>query len=111
MPVSLPPSSDPARMLGMVFGIVFAGIGLTVIGFPWSLSGFGDPPLIFFKLFGSFIAIAFVAVDATFFMAAVKGQIPPSGNADSARLDAAAEVSPKGDVKCGYCKQWFNIHG
>jgi hypothetical protein len=28
-----------------------------------------------------------------------------------ARLGEAADVSPKGDVKCGYCRQWFNIHG
>ena len=125
----MPPG--PARLLGIVFGIVFGGIGLTVIGFLWGTRGFGEPPL-FFKLFGSFIALAFVAVGATFFMAAIKGQIPLSGNADSARLDPstgdgdgdgykcpacgarlgeAADVSPKGDVKCGYCKQWFNIHG
>lgn len=129
MPVSLPPPAGPARVFGIVFGIVFAGIGLTVIGFLWGERGFGEPPL-FFKLFGSFIAIAFVAVGATFFMAAVKGRLPHSGNADAARLDAAtgdgagykcpacgarlgeaADVSPKGDVKCGYCKQWFNIHG
>ena len=28
-----------------------------------------------------------------------------------AGLSKDAEVSPKGDVKCEYCKQWFSIHG
>ena len=104
---------------------MFAGIGLTVIIGLWSAHGFGEPPL-FFKMFGSFIAIAFVAVGATFFLAAFKGQpLPvetentqpsdatPGGDfgykcpACGARLGEAADVSPKGDVKCGYCKQWF----
>jgi hypothetical protein len=113
-------------MLGAVFGFVFGGIGLTVIGFLWSERGFGEPPLVF-KLFGSFIALAFVAVGATFFMSAIKGQPPQSGNAPApppaapgtgylcpacgARLGQDADVSPKGDVKCGYCRKWFNIHG
>ena len=129
MPVSQPTPTGPVRLLGVVFGIVFGGIGLTVIGFLWGERGFGEPPL-FFKLVGSFIALAFVAVGGTFLVAAVKGQSPQAENATSpsinatpgdgagykcpacgARLGEAAEVSPKGDVKCGYCKQWFNIHG
>ena len=128
MPLFSPTPSGPARLLGIVFGIVFGGIGLTVIGFLWGERGFGEPPL-FFKLFGSFIALAFVAVGGTFFMAAVKGRMPQTGNAIrpsadvtpsdgagykcpacGARLGETADVSPKGDVKCGYCKQWFNIH-
>lgn len=86
------------------------------IGFLWGERGFGEPPL-FFKIFGSFIALAFVGVGGTFFMAAVKGHIAQSGHADSAHIDAAppsgagykcpacgarlgesADVSPKGDV-------------
>ena len=129
MRVSQIPPTGPVRLLGIVFGIVFGGIGLTVIGFLWGERGFGEPPL-FFKLFGSFIAIAFVAMGATIFMSTLKGQAPNAGNADSARpggtpddgvgykcpacgarLGEAADVSPKGDVKCGYCKTWFNIHG
>jgi DNA-directed RNA polymerase subunit RPC12/RpoP len=27
-----------------------------------------------------------------------------------AELGAGADVSPGGDVKCNYCKRWFNIH-
>ena len=44
-------------MLGAVFGIVFGGIGISVIGFLWTVSGFGEPPF-FFKVFGSLIALA-----------------------------------------------------
>jgi DNA-directed RNA polymerase subunit RPC12/RpoP len=113
----------------MVFGIVFAGIGSSVIIGLWSMSGFGEPPLMF-KMFGSFIALAFVAVGVTFFLSSVRGTSLPGGNAlptppppnsagevgykcpaCGARLGEGADVSPKGDVKCGYCKQWFNIHG
>ena len=28
-----------------------------------------------------------------------------------AGLDEKADVSPSGDVKCTYCKKWFNILG
>lgn len=118
----------PGRVLGMVMGVVFAGIGLTVIGGLWTDSAFGGPPL-FFKMFGSFIALAFVAFGWTFFFSALggnvkggalhgtKGSAAASGEggykcpACGAGLGAGADVSPKGDVKCGYCKQWFNIHG
>lgn len=27
-----------------------------------------------------------------------------------AALGRKADVSPSGDVKCGYCERWFNIH-
>lgn len=27
-----------------------------------------------------------------------------------AALGGDADVSPSGDVKCGYCERWFNIH-
>ena len=112
-----------------MFGFAFAGIGLTVLGFLWGTHGFGEPPL-FFKLFGSFIAIVFVAVGGTRFFAAIKGAPSLTENTNSApsdavldegtgykcpacgaRLGEGTDVSPKGDVKCGYCKQWFNIHG
>jgi hypothetical protein len=125
---SPPPPNGPGRLLGAVFGIVFAGIGLAVIISLWSVRGFGEPPM-FFKLVGSFIAIAFVAFGAAFASAAFKRQplpgqthdAPPSGAgpadeagykcpACGARLGDGADVSPRGDVKCGYCKQWFNIH-
>lgn len=126
MPVSQPPPAGPQRFLGAVFGIVFGGVGLTVITFLWTARGFGEPPL-FFKLFGSFIALAFVAFGATFLIGAFKGQSPQSNASPTpppvapgtgytcpacgARLGEDSDVSPRGDVKCGYCRKWFNIHG
>jgi len=126
MPVSDPPPAGPPRFLGAVFGFVFGGIGLTVLGFLWGTRGFGEPPL-FFKLFGSFIALAFVAMGGTLFFGAIKGRPAPTGTAVTqppaepgtgyacpacgARLGEDADVSPQGDVKCGYCRKWFNIHG
>jgi hypothetical protein len=125
-----PPTPGPPRLVGAVFGLAFAGIGLSVIGFLWTSSGFGEPPF-FFKMFGSLIALVFITVGGTAFAAAIKGHPPLTGPDDGAqsqagappagtgytcpacgaRLRADADVSPKGDVKCGYCRQWFNIHG
>lgn len=126
MPASQRPTTGPTRFIGAIFGFVFGGIGLTVIGFLWTARGFGEPPL-FAKLFGSFIALAFVAMGGTLFFSALKGARPESGTATTqppatpgtgytcpacgARLGEKADVSPKGDVKCGYCRKWFNIHG
>lgn len=83
--------NGPDRLLGAVFGIVFAGIGLTVIISLWSARGFGEPPL-FFKLVGSFIAIAFVAFGATFASAAFKGQ-PLPAELQNPPLSGAAQVA------------------
>lgn len=64
----------PGRFIGAVFGFVFLGIGLSVIGFLWltPFDQFGSPPL-FFRIFGSFIAIAFVAMGGGTAYAAIKG--------------------------------------
>lgn len=128
MSAHAPLPQGPPRFLGMLFGFVFAGIGVTVLGFLWSLDGFGAPPL-FFKIFGSFIALAFVGVGGGLFYSAFKNKPRDasafsSANAGSmalgknyscpscgSRLGAQSEVSPKGDVKCSYCAKWFNIHG
>ncbi len=123
------PGGGPARFVGAVFGLAFAGIGLSIIGFLWTARGFGAPPL-FFKMVGSFIALVFVAVGGTAFVSALKGRSPESAARNvqplqppdslgggyvcpgcGARLGEDADVSPKGDVKCGYCRKWFNIHG
>jgi DNA-directed RNA polymerase subunit RPC12/RpoP len=124
--------SGPGRFIGAVFGFVFLGIGVTVIGFLWSApSGeFGSPPLVF-RIFGSFIALAFVAMGGGIAYAAIFGKMPNQShgdqrlsNADSesisrggyscdncgAGLDSSAEVSPRGDVKCAHCGRWFNVH-
>jgi hypothetical protein len=119
-----------ARFLGAIFGFVFGGIGLTVIGFLWTMDGFGAPPL-FFRIFASFIALAFVAMGGTLLFGSLKGASIDSDTSTAsphskqnasttsgyvcpacgARLGQDADVSPKGDVKCGYCRKWFNVHG
>jgi hypothetical protein len=48
-------------ILGIVFGLVFFGIGISVMAFVWTESGFGAPPL-FFRIFATLIAIPFVVV-------------------------------------------------
>ncbi len=50
-----------------LMGIVPLGIGLTVLGFLWltPFNEFGSPPL-FFRVFGSFIALAFVLTGVGF---------------------------------------------
>jgi hypothetical protein len=125
MPDSQVPHGGPQRFVIGVFGFVFGGIGVTVICHLWTQDGFGAPP-VFFKLFGSFIALAFVAMGGMFLVTALKTQptqssppaLEPSADtgagytcpACGARLGEDADVSPMGDVKCGYCRKWFNIH-
>jgi DNA-directed RNA polymerase subunit RPC12/RpoP len=48
-------------IVGIVFGLVFFGIGISVMAFVWTQRGFGAPPL-FFRVFATLIAIPFVAV-------------------------------------------------
>ena len=129
--------------LPRMFGIIPFGIGVTVLCFLWfGEDGFHSPPL-FFKVFGSFIALAFVMFGVAAFSAgslvnrnrlqglaesmrdlqqsqngSVRGTAreEPSGETNygcpncGAELGDGADVSPSGDVKCEYCKRWFNIH-
>jgi hypothetical protein len=118
-------------------GLITAGIGISVLVFLWSepFGDFGSPPL-FFRFFGSFIALAFVLLGGASFIGAFKvrtWKIPqdiseqdeypsesdlpdPSTSLHlacprcGAPLAEDAEVSPHGDVKCTYCQAWFNVH-
>lgn len=131
-----------------MMAIVPFGIGMTVLFFLWSapFGEFGSPPL-FFRIFGSFIALAFVMTGIGIFVGAGKlgdprrmaqslqeitkdlaANQPVAGSATDesetekkpkvgydcpncgAALGKDADVSPSGDVKCGYCERWFNIH-
>ena len=131
-----------------MMAIVPFGIGMSVLFFLWSqpFGGFGSPPL-FFRITGSFIALAFVMTGIGIFTTAgklgdprrmaqslheitkglnasqpVAGYEPDSGSEPDrpkvgydcpncgAALGKDADVSPSGDVKCGYCDRWFNIH-
>jgi hypothetical protein len=135
--VEIQPPKVPGvvRLISGVFGFAFAGIGLTTIGFLW-LAPFGqfDSPPLVFRVFGSFIAIVFVAVGGTAFVSAIRGRLmgfPASALRQAAAnsgpaacplpagylcphcgapLAEKAEVSPLGDVKCPFCHTWFNIH-
>jgi hypothetical protein len=121
------------RVMGTIVGLAFAGIGLTVLVFMWTapFGEFGSPPL-FFRIFASFIAIVFVAVGGGGAMMSLKFRPPsltePGAASPSAQPDAPkhvagyvcphcgaplgdrVEVSPSGDVKCGFCGRWFNVH-
>jgi hypothetical protein len=128
------PGAGAARFLGAVVGFVFAGIGVTVLVFMWGTptDSFGAPPL-FFRIFASFIAVAFVGVGGTIGVTALRGGRGLTSSADSLRdtagtpataagavgykcphcgapLGEKADVSPSGDVKCTFCGRWFNVH-
>ncbi|HWL08467.1 MAG TPA: hypothetical protein VNQ76_08685 [Planctomicrobium sp.] len=125
-------------LFARLFGIVPFGIGVTALCFLWMSpwDEFGSPPL-FFRVFASFIALGFVLFGlAAFFLKLPSHQnffdkenfrdgfsrnrkdrfIPPAREGYiclhcNAPLGRHADVSPLGDVKCGHCGKWFNIHG
>jgi DNA-directed RNA polymerase subunit RPC12/RpoP len=113
-------------------GIIPLGIGLTVLGFLWltPFNEFGSPPL-FFRIFGSFIALGFVLFGGGMIAVSFRARgvgLPPAGDAGTqtappqtgavgyqcahcgAALGENSDVSPHGDVKCAHCGRWFNIH-
>ncbi len=124
----------PQRIFAAIFIGVFGCIGITILIFMWGgfEDGFGEPPL-FFRIFASFIAIAFIASSAMGIRSALRGKpLRPGGmrrrsgrksfepaqrvegddyscpNCGSG-LETDIEISPSGDVKCPYCKTWFNV--
>jgi hypothetical protein len=120
----------------MLFISMFGFVGVAVLIFLWAPSsdGFGAPPL-FFRMFGSLIAIAFMAMGFGLPISALLARsesasatadpadtaVSQSSSSESqagyrcphcgAGLGQGEEVSPKGDVKCNYCQKWWNIHG
>lgn len=115
------------RIVPAAFGAIFAAIGVTVIVFLWTDDEFGEPPVIF-RVFGSLIALAFIVFGGAMAISAMtggaSGRSPHLPNAASpspssaayvcprcgAPLAKDADVSPMGDVRCGHCNGWFNIH-
>lgn len=118
----------------LIFVSIFGFIGLTLLIFLWfgSDSDFGRPPLIA-RLIGSFVAIGFMAMGFGMPISAIlawsRGEIAAEGESGpdtvegakpapvgyrcphcAAGLGSKQEVSPSGDVKCGYCNKWWNIH-
>jgi hypothetical protein len=125
---SRPPKRPPLVMM-LVFG-VFGCIGLAMFVSIWAVSSnsFGAPPLPV-RLVGSFIALAFIILGIGVPISAWKrareasDSDAGSGRQESSSTPAAGyrcphcgaglgnqEVSPSGDVKCAYCKVWWNIH-
>lgn len=124
-----PPRSPP--LFALVFMSMFGFIGLAVLIFMWTQprDAFGAPPL-FFRVFASFIAIAFMAVGFGVPLSELRrrrGQHAAGEGSGSSGPTAAgpagyrcpqcgaglgreAEVSPSGDVKCPYCQKWWNVH-
>jgi len=117
-----------------VFGLVFAGVGVCVLVLMWG--GEADFVPVAARIFGSLIAVAFLAFGGTMAFTALRGEgsmgsvdvpdvdprfVPPSQPGPAtpagyvcprcgAALGAKADVSPMGDVKCPFCGQWFNVH-
>jgi len=58
---NLKPVEVAGRAVVVILGITFGGIGVALIGFLWTEHGFGEPPT-FFKIFGTLIALPFVAI-------------------------------------------------
>ena len=125
-------------LFARLIGIVPLGIGLTVLGFLWGSpwNEFGSPPL-FFRVFGSFIALGFVMCGGFFLFAKPASPVerlkalqeelreagltasPPASEPpqpgklkcpNCGSSPGQAEVSPHGDVKCDHCSRWYNVH-
>ena len=109
----------------LLFMSIFGFIGIAVLVFLWSAGdGFGSPPL-FFRVFGSLIATGFILLgfgmplsllrmgkSMTKLLDEATPKPPPTtlGCPNCGANLGSSEVSPSGDVKCSYCKGWFNIH-
>lgn len=116
--------------MGAVVGFAFAALGVIMIGWLWLQPfGFMGGPPIMFRLVGSMVSLIFMAVGTGAGLAALKGggaeamlrklgKRKPGGPRPTgykcpncgAALSENADVSPSGDVKCDYCRTWFNIH-
>jgi DNA-directed RNA polymerase subunit RPC12/RpoP len=130
--VMKPPAKAPLPFFFLAFFGLFGCVGVAVLIFLWSPShSFSGPPLIF-KVVGSFIAMMFMVMGFGMPISAIKasrarkdarpaetevgtsaGTQPTAGYRCpqcGAGLGHEQEVSPSGDVKCIYCKRWWNIH-
>lgn len=119
-----PPVPRPPIFM-LIFMSMFGFIGLTVLIFVWA--GDRDFPPLIFRVFASFIAIAFMAMGFGVPIAAIKAskffnespQVVADSNAPPVKGYqcphcgaglGTQEASPSGDVKCTYCQKWWNIH-
>lgn len=124
------------RIVAGMFGLVFAGVGLS-FGFGiWGHSGFGAPPLLF-RLVFSAVGLLFATIGIGIVISAITNQLGPGalknhlhefqkfhselqqkheqrqpGSNVCPNCSAPvgnAEISPSGDVKCLHCKNWYNV--
>ena len=115
-----------AFIVDFALGAFFCSLGVTMLKTPW----IGIPWL--FRFWGGLIAFACLAVGLIMVFGSMVRQILRNRDARDARaqtavdapvnsgyacpncgapLASAADVSPLGDVRCGYCQQWFNVFG
>ena len=97
-----PQNQSPRPPLFMlIFFSMFGFIGVAVLIFLWTAKGFGAPPLIF-KVFGSFIALGFMAMGFGLPLTALSKSRRKSNR--EVRLDSA-QVSkpPSGGYDCPNC--------
>ncbi|MFI5378928.1 MAG: hypothetical protein ACHRHE_06510 [Tepidisphaerales bacterium] len=115
--MSQPPSMKPIGPVGVfatLIGLIPLGIGITVLVFLWGAPfNAWDSPPIFFRVFGSFIALAFVLFGGAMLAGALRGAQPGSAIVDRAfsELDTtntampkpASAQSPGGAYECPQC--------
>jgi hypothetical protein len=132
--VPMPQIPGPARFIAGVFGVVFGGVGICLLFLMWG--GEADFTPVPMRMFGSLIALAFVAFGGVMVFSVFKSNamgsielpdvsdaspgapLPPPSSSPAgyvcprcgAALGTKADVSPMGDVKCPFCAQWFNVH-
>src|SRR5687768_9693523 len=93
------PSRIPAasRFIGGIFGLVFAGIGITVIISMW-FGEMGEDVPTFARIFASFIALAFVAMGGTLAATSffISGMMNPQHLIEQARRlqESASSAQP-----------------
>jgi DNA-directed RNA polymerase subunit RPC12/RpoP len=129
------PLHIPARLLIGLIGLCLCAAGITFLSFIWNDSEFPPLPVkIVFSLFllpFLFFGCLFIAMgifgkrigdSLSHSLKDVRMQLPPESSPSAqipgsyacdrcgAPLGASANVSPLGDVKCGHCGRWFNIH-
>src|SRR5690606_38307119 len=73
-------ATGPQRAVGAIVGLVFAGIGLTLLVSLWTRSGFGSPP-VFFRLVGSGMSIILLGAAVGAAVAALRGGSASSNGA------------------------------
>lgn len=135
---NLPDTGILGRIFGFFFGLAFAGFGASFIGIAFTQMG-GAPfffripfvlvPLVFVVIGCSLMYAVIMNKNpmqsrVNHLVSQMKEQQAQkkSNQYDSINLYAYecnncgatlgddADVSPQGDVKCAYCRQWFNIN-